>query len=81
VTTSELGRWEIFRVLNRKESEGAISPGSAELIFQQFLADVVGGAVTLIPMSSAVEDRFRHILVRLSHPTTPAAVIGLKVFP
>ena len=32
ITTSELARWELFRVLARKEAEGLIPTGAAEAI-------------------------------------------------
>lgn len=73
VTTSDLARWELFRVLARKESEGLISPGAAEIIFSKFLADVGAGAVALIPMGPPVEDRFRQLVLRLQRLSPPVA--------
>lgn len=56
ITTSALTRWELFCVLARKEADGLISSGAAEIIFKEFLADVGGGVVVLLPMNGAVEE-------------------------
>ena len=48
ITTSELARWELFRVLARKEAEGQIPTGAAEAIFGNFLADIAAGKVLLV---------------------------------
>lgn len=73
VTTSELARWELFRVLARKEAEGFISPGAAEVIFSKFLSDVGRGTVALIPMGPGVEDRFRQLVLRMQRLNPPLA--------
>jgi uncharacterized protein with PIN domain len=73
VSTSELARWELFRVLVRKESEGVISPGAAEVIFTKFLSDVGLGTVALIPMGPSVEERFRQVVLRLQRFSPPVA--------
>src|SRR5208282_4600097 len=65
ITTSALARWELFCVLARKEGDGLIPSGAAEIIFKEFLADVGGGAVVLIPMQEMEEDRFRNLVPRL----------------
>lgn len=71
VTSSELTRWEIFRVLERKELERQIPPGAADAIFKRFLADLAAGSVALIPMSPAVEERFRRLVPQLHRLTPP----------
>ena len=68
--TSVLARWEIFRVLARKEAEKVIIPGAAEVIFAKFEADVAASRVVLLPMDGAVEERFRNLTLRL-HGLTP----------
>jgi len=70
ITTSELARWELFCVLARKEADGLISPGAAEVIFEEFLTDVASGAVVLVPMN-AQEDRFRNLVLRLYRAKPP----------
>ena len=64
ITTSALARWELFCVLARKEADGLISSGAAEIIFKEFLTDVSSGAVVLLPMNEP-EDRFRNLVLRL----------------
>ena len=73
VTTSNLARWELFRVLARKESEGVISLGAAGIIFSKFVSDAGSGTVALIPMGSGVEDRFRQLGLRLQRLSPPLA--------
>jgi predicted nucleic acid-binding protein len=72
--TSELTRWEFFRVLARKEAEGLIPTGTAEAIFGSFLADVAAGKVTLVPMNSPAETRFQQLVLRL-HRLSPPLVV------
>ena len=91
--TSELARWEIFRVFARKEADKVIAAGGAEAVFATFETDVASGRVTLLPMSAAIEERFRKLALKLHRLTPPvfvamdgnlrkcAAAIGLKVFP
>jgi hypothetical protein len=71
ITTSTLARWELFCVLGRKEADGLIPSGATEIIFNEFLADVGGGAVVLIPMQEAEEDRFRNLVLRLYRSKPP----------
>jgi predicted nucleic acid-binding protein len=70
-TTSALARWEIFRVFARKEADNMIVPGAAEAIFARFEADVAAGRVVLLPMDSAVEERFRNLTLRLHRLVPP----------
>ena len=71
VTTSALARWELFRVLARKEAEGALRIGAAEAIFAKFLADITAGVVALIPMDSPLETRFQQLVLRLHRLNPP----------
>jgi predicted nucleic acid-binding protein len=71
---SELARWELFRVLARKEAEGVIITGAAQKIFSKFLADVSAGNVRLTPMDQNLESRFRQLVVRL-HSLSPPLVV------
>jgi uncharacterized protein with PIN domain len=65
ITTSALARWELFCVLARKEADGLISSGAAQIIFNEFLADVSSGGIVLVPIDEAGEDRFRNLVLRL----------------
>jgi predicted nucleic acid-binding protein len=74
VTTSELARWELFRVLARKEAEGALPIGAAGAIFTRFLSDIAAGRVGLIPMGLPLETRFHQLVLRL-HRLMPPLVV------
>lgn len=69
--TSELARWELFRVVARKEAEGSIGEGQAETVFARFQADVASGRITLLPFNQAVEIRYQEMVLRL-HRLRPA---------
>ena len=71
ITTSALARSELFCVLARKEADGLIPSGAAEVIFGEFLADVAGGTAVLIPMHEAEEDRFRNLVLRFYRSKPP----------
>jgi predicted nucleic acid-binding protein len=74
ITTSELARWELFRVLARKEAEGLIPAGAAEAVFASFQGHVTAGKVALVPMNELVEARFQQLLLRL-HRLNPPLVV------
>jgi predicted nucleic acid-binding protein len=74
ITTSELARWELFRVLARKEVTGLLPNGAAEIVFACFLSDVAAGKVVLVPMDSLVETRFQQLVLRLHRLNPPLAV-------
>jgi len=69
--TSELTRWEFFRVAARKEAEGYIGAGKAEVVFARFLADVAVGRVTLLPFDETLENRYRDLVLRLHRLKPP----------
>jgi predicted nucleic acid-binding protein len=71
ITTAAIARWELYCVLARKEADGLIPSGAAEIVFNEFLTDVGSGAVVLIPMQEAEEDRFRHLVLRLYRSKPP----------
>ena len=74
IATSELARWELFRVLARKEAEGLIPSGAAQKIFVSFLMDVTDGKVGLLPMNALLERRFQQVVQQL-HGLTPPLVV------
>jgi len=57
----------------RKEAEGFIGAGKAEIIFARFLADVSAGKVTLVPFDEMVESHYRNLVLRL-HRLKPPVV-------
>src|SRR5882672_107019 len=70
-TTSELARWEIFRVFARKEADKLIAAGAAEVVFAKFESDVASGRVTLLPIDHATEYRFRKLGLQLHRLSPP----------
>jgi predicted nucleic acid-binding protein len=74
ITTSELARWELFRVLARKEAGGLLPTGAAEVIFGRFQADVTASKVSLVAMDLLVETRFQQLVLRLHRLNPPLMV-------
>lgn len=74
ITTSELARWELFRVLAGKEAAGLLPAGAAEVIFGSFLADIAASKVGLVPMDPLVEARFRQLVLRLHRLNPPLTI-------
>jgi predicted nucleic acid-binding protein len=74
ITTSELARWELFRVLARKTAGGLLPNGAAEVIFGRFLGDVAIGKVGLVPIDPLVETRFQQLVLRLHRLNPPLLV-------
>jgi predicted nucleic acid-binding protein len=70
-TSSELARWEIFRVFARKEADKVITTGAAETIFARFGTDVASGRIRLLPMDGATEDQFRKLTLMLHRLAPP----------
>ncbi len=70
-TTSSLTQWEIFRVFARKESDRMLAPGAAEGLFARFEADVTASRIVLLPMDTALEERFRNLTLRLHRLAPP----------
>src|ERR1700730_13399521 len=69
--TSELARWELFRVAAKKEAEGHIAAGTAEIVFAKFLADTATGRMMLVPFDEKVEQKYRSLALRLHRLKPP----------
>ena len=74
ITTSELTRWELFRVLAGKEADGLVPARAGEALFASFMADAATGQVQLLPMSPLLETRFQQLVLRLCH-LSPALLV------
>ncbi len=70
-TTFELARWGMFRAFARKEADQVSATGAAEAVFARFEVDVASGRVTPLPMSAAIEERFRKLALTLHRLTPP----------
>jgi hypothetical protein len=55
---SELTRWEFFRVLVRKETEGMIPRGGTQTIYSKFLSDVSTGKIRLTLWTAVLSPDF-----------------------
>jgi len=71
---SELTRWEFFRVLVRKETEGVISRGATQIIYSKFLSDISAGKISLTPIDRALETRFQQVVMQL-HSLNPPLLV------
>jgi hypothetical protein len=74
IYASELARWELMRAVARKESEGAIPPQSAEVVFDRFQTDVASQRVVMIPVDAAVETQFRNLILQMHRRLPPVAL-------
>ena len=74
ILTSELTRWELLRAVVRKEMDQAIPANSAEAVFARFLSDVSLGRIGMLASDTAVETRFRSLVLQL-HRRQPPVVI------
>jgi predicted nucleic acid-binding protein len=57
LVTSRITAFEACATFHRKENEGALRPGSAEKLFNQFLEDIHSGQIRLIPIDFLVDSR------------------------
>lgn len=69
-----LFRWELFRVIARKEADGAIQSGTAEKVFAGFEQDVAGGKVLLAPLDQKVEQQFRQLVSEVHRQKTEVLI-------
>jgi predicted nucleic acid-binding protein len=72
--TSELARWELFRVLARKEKEGALPAGATGRTFAAFLSAAGLGEIVLRTMDDSVEARFRSLVLELIRRPQPVLI-------
>jgi predicted nucleic acid-binding protein len=70
----ELARWELFRVLVRKEAQGMISSGATHIVYSKFLSDISAGEIKLIAMDQNLELRFQQVVSRL-HSLNPPLMV------
>ena len=62
--TSRLALYEIRTVLQRKEMEGLLTTGSAQVIYQKLLTDCSNGSVRVVDFSIDVEREFEDVVKR-----------------
>lgn len=62
------------RVAFRKESEGLIQPGTAEVKLSQFAQDITSGQLRIIELDARVETEFSAIIATCYRHTPPLAI-------
>lgn len=58
IVTAHLTRHELRTVLRRREAEGAIVAGAANLLYQDFESDIAAGLITIQNETDAVRQKF-----------------------
>ena len=74
VTTSAIARYEAEAAFRRKEADGALVTGDAELFQQQFDADIQSGAVKSVALNPDVEREFSAVLTKCLSQSPPVFV-------
>lgn len=74
IFTSDIAREEMLCTLYRKELESNVGPGSADLLFRQFLDNESAGRIVLVPNGRDVVAEAER-LVKLCYTLTPPLVI------
>jgi predicted nucleic acid-binding protein len=62
IVTASLARFEVSTTFWRKQAEGAIATGDAELFIQQLDDDTAGGDVEVVMIDDAVAQQFFDVL-------------------
>ncbi len=74
VVSGRVTLWEAWATFNRKEAEGGLSPGGAQVRQSELLADLGAGEWRLIEAGDRVEAEFNQI-VAVCHRRTPPLFI------
>ena len=74
VVTAALARFEVSTTFWRKQAEGAIAAGDAEVFIQQFDADIAGGEIEAVALDDAVERQFADVLKTCFSQTPPLLI-------
>ena len=74
LVTSEIGAWELWTTLRRKEAAGSLAAGAARALMQMFRNDVASGEIVLIPADAACQTELEAIVDKC-HGHTPAIPI------
>lgn len=75
--TSKLAWFEMRRVAFRKESDGVIPTGSAEVFLCQLDRDIASGTIRILEINPQVETEFNTIMAHCYRHTPP---ISLRTF-
>ncbi len=74
IVTASIGQYEARTAFRRKEAEGAIPAGEADVLYQRLIRDIQAGQIRLVPVSSATELEFGTILDRCMSQIPPIFV-------
>jgi predicted nucleic acid-binding protein len=74
LVTAFIGKYEARTSFRRKEAQGVIPTGEADVCWQRFCADIQGGRIRLVPESSATENEFGRILDQCLSQAPPVFV-------
>ena len=74
IFTADIAREEMLCTLYRKELEGNVEPGSADLLFKQFLSDESAGRVVIVPNGRDVVTEAER-LVKRCYAVTPLLMV------
>lgn len=74
IITAFIGKHEARAAFRRRESEGVLSAGGADLCFQRLLRDVQTGRVCIIPESPELDREFGGILDQCLSQVPPVFV-------
>lgn len=74
VVTAFIGPYEALAAFRRREAEGVIGPGGAEICYQKLIGDIRCGRIRLIPESGGLGREFANI-VNHCHSQAPAVFV------
>jgi predicted nucleic acid-binding protein len=74
VTTSQIGRLELWAAVRRKESTGQVVAGGAQHALRSFDADIATGQITVLALDSAVTAEFEAVIDRCHGLSPPLAL-------
>jgi len=72
--TASIGRHEARAAFRRREAEGVLVPGAAEVCYQKLIHDVSRNRVEMVPESALLEHEFGRILERCLSQSPPVFV-------
>lgn len=74
LATSDLTKSELFYALLRKQAAGAISAGSAKIVFKKFLSDETKGRFIFFPVGEDVQMQARTVALRCYRAAVPVPI-------
>jgi uncharacterized protein len=74
MVTAKLTLYEMRRVAFRKENDGVIQPGTAEMVLTQLIRDIAAGHVRLIEIQPRVEDEFNAVMAACYRHVPPVPI-------